>query len=76
MSEKKLDETQPVGAPYDTEPNIVVNDYGATRDSAVVVEEAGRTVLRVELVLVQQEAQHRITLAALAKALGGGWSGK
>ena len=48
MSEKKLDETQPVRSPYDTEPNIVVNDYGATRDSAVVVEEAGRTVLLTE----------------------------
>lgn len=28
-----------------TEPEIIVNDYGATRDSAVVIEEADRTVL-------------------------------
>jgi multidrug efflux system outer membrane protein len=40
------------------------------------VVEAGRTVLRVELVLAQIDANQRITLAALAKALGGGWSGK
>lgn len=44
--------------------------------SYLEVVEAGRTVLRVELVLVQLDAQQRITLAALAKALGGGWSGK
>lgn len=40
------------------------------------VVEAGRTVLRVQLVLAQIDANQRITLAALAKALGGGWSGK
>jgi multidrug efflux system outer membrane protein len=44
--------------------------------SYLEVVEAGRTVLRVQLVLAQLEAQQRITLAALAKALGGGWSGK
>jgi outer membrane protein, multidrug efflux system len=44
--------------------------------SYLEVVEAGRTVLRVQLVLAQLEAQHRITLAALAKALGGGWDGK
>ena len=31
-----------------TQPEIIVNDYGATRDSAVVVEEADRTVLLTE----------------------------
>jgi outer membrane protein TolC len=30
----------------------------------------------VQLVLAQIDANQRITLAALAKALGGGWSGK
>jgi outer membrane protein, multidrug efflux system len=44
--------------------------------SYLEVVEAGRTVLRVQLVLVQLDAQQRITLAILAKALGGGWSGK
>lgn len=38
------------------------------------VVDAERTVLRVELALAQADAQQRITLAALAKALGGGWS--
>ncbi len=40
------------------------------------VVEAGRTVLRVRLVLAQTDAQQRVTLAVLAKSLGGGWSGK
>jgi multidrug efflux system outer membrane protein len=50
--------------------------YDKGLSSYLEVVEAGRTVLRVELVLVQLDAQQRITLAALAKALGGGWSGK
>jgi outer membrane protein, multidrug efflux system len=37
------------------------------------VVDAERTVLRVELALAQADAQQRITLATLAKALGGGW---
>jgi multidrug efflux system outer membrane protein len=44
--------------------------------SYLEVVEADRTVLRVRLVLAQIDSQQRITLAALAKALGGGWSGK
>lgn len=40
------------------------------------VVEADRTVLRVQLVLAQLDANQRITLAILAKALGGGWNGK
>ena len=32
----------------ENKPEIVVNDYGATKDSAVVVEEADRTVLLTE----------------------------
>ncbi len=40
------------------------------------VVDADRTVLRTRLTLSQLEAEQRITLAALAKALGGGWSGK
>ena len=49
-------------------------DKGLTSYFEVV--DAERDVLRVQLVLSQFEAQQRITLAALAKALGGGWSGK
>ncbi len=40
------------------------------------VVDAERGSLQIQLALRQIEAQQRITLAALAKALGGGWSGK
>jgi multidrug efflux system outer membrane protein len=50
--------------------------YDKGLSSYLEVVDAGRTVLRVQLVLAQVDAQQRITLAALAKALGGGWSGK
>lgn len=40
------------------------------------VVDAERGLLQIQLVLRQIEAQQRITLALLAKALGGGWSGK
>lgn len=40
------------------------------------VVDADRTVLQIRLALSQIQAQQRITWAALAKALGGGWSGK
>ena len=49
-------------------------DKGLT--SYLDVVDADRTVLRTRLALSQQDAQQRITLAALAKSLGGGWSGK
>ena len=49
-------------------------DKGLTSYFEVV--DAERGVLQIRLVLSQLEAQQRITLAALAKALGGGWSGK
>jgi len=66
---------QALNSSRDTQ-RIAQERYDKGLSSYLEVVEAGRTVLRVELVLVQQEAQHRITLAALAKALGGGWSGK
>jgi outer membrane protein, multidrug efflux system len=49
-------------------------DKGLTSYFEVV--DAERGVLRIELSLSQLHAAQRITLAALAKALGGGWSGK
>lgn len=49
-------------------------DKGLT--SYLDVVDADRTVLQIRLTLSQLEAQQQITLAALAKALGGGWSGK
>jgi len=50
--------------------------YDKGLSSYLEVVEAGRTVLRIQLVLAQTDAQQRITRAALAKALGGGWGGK
>ncbi len=49
-------------------------DKGLTGYLEVV--DADRTVLQTRLAISQIEAQQRIALAALAKALGGGWSGK
>lgn len=49
-------------------------DKGLTSYFEVV--DAERGVLQIQLALRQIEAQQRITLAALAKALGGGWNGK
>jgi len=41
--------------------------------SYLEVVDADRTVLQTRLAIVLMDAQQRITLAALAKALGGGW---
>ena len=49
-------------------------DKGITNYFEVV--DAERGVLQIQLSLSQLHADQRITLAALAKALGGGWSGK
>ena len=49
-------------------------DKGLT--SYIEVVAADRSILQVRLTLSQLDAQQRITLAALCKALGGGWSGK
>lgn len=57
----------------DTE-RIAQERFDKGLSSFLEVVEAGRTVLRVQLVLAQTDSQQRITLAALAKALGGGWS--
>jgi len=46
-------------------------DQGLT--SYLEVVDADRTVLQTRLALSMVDAQQRITLAALAKALGGGW---
>lgn len=50
--------------------------YDKGLSSYLEVVDADRSVLRIQLLLAQFEAQQRITLAILAKALGGGWSGK
>jgi multidrug efflux system outer membrane protein len=50
--------------------------YNEGLTSYLEVVDADRTVLQTRLALSMVDAQQRITLAALAKALGGGWSGK
>lgn len=66
---------QALSSARDTQ-RISKDRYDKGISSYLEVVEADRTVLRVQLVLAQIDAQQRITLAALAKALGGGWSGK
>lgn len=56
--------------------NISQERYDKGLSSYLEVVDADRTVLQTRLALRQQEAQQRISLAAFAKALGGGWSGK
>ena len=47
--------------------------YNQGLTSYLEVVDADRTVLQTRLALSAVNAQHRISLAALAKALGGGW---
>lgn len=56
----------------DTE-RIAQERFDKGLSSFLEVVEAGRTVLRVQLVLAETDSQQRSTLAALAKSLGGGW---
>jgi multidrug efflux system outer membrane protein len=56
--------------------NLSQERYEKGLTSYFEVVDAERGVLRIELALSQLQANQRITLAALAKALGGGWSGK
>lgn len=50
--------------------------YDKGLSSYLEVVDADRSVLSTRLALAQVDAQQRLSLAALAKALGGGWSGK
>lgn len=45
MNEKELNPSEQTESSAETTPRIIVNEYGQTRDPAVVVEEANRTVL-------------------------------
>jgi Tfp pilus assembly protein PilO len=60
MTDKKFD---PNSTPENHEPDILRNDYGSTRDPAVVIAEADRTVLltKDETVVIEKEPQ--ITIA-------------
>jgi outer membrane protein, multidrug efflux system len=56
--------------------NLSQERYDKGLTSYFEVVDAQRGLLQVQLQLSQVEAQQRISLAALAKALGGGWNGK
>ncbi|MGL5093976.1 MAG: efflux transporter outer membrane subunit, partial [Planctomycetia bacterium] len=55
---------------------LALDRFNSGLTSYLEVVEADRTLLQTQLALAQLEAEQRISLAALAKALGGGWSGK
>lgn len=59
MDEKDIDQQN---RPERTEPEILVNQYGATRDDAVVVDEPGRTVLLTgdETVVIEKGPRYDI----------------
>lgn len=50
--------------------------YNKGLTSYFEVVDTERSVLQIQLALSQVQANQRITLAALAKSLGGGWAGK
>lgn len=73
MGEKPLDQTN---RPEHDEPEILVNEYGETRDPAVVIEEADRTVLLTDDETVVIEKEPRIDLVPAnrpRKVYGGMW---
>src|SRR5687768_4930425 len=59
MNEQPLDQTN---APEEKETEILVNEYGETRDSAVVVDEADRTVLLTQNETVGIDKEQRIDI--------------
>ena len=73
MSEKPLDQTN-VPEPEETE--ILVNEYGSTRDSAVVVDEPDRTVLLTDHETIIIDKEPRIDIVPTnrpRKVYGGMW---
>lgn len=73
MNEKPLDQTN---VPEDNEPEILVNEYGETRDPAVVVDEANRTVLLTEDETIVIDKEPRIDIVPAnrpRKVYGGMW---
>ncbi len=59
MNEKPLDQTN---VPEENETEILVNEYGETRDSAVVVDEADRTVLLTDTETIVIDKEPRIDI--------------
>ena len=73
MNDKPLDQTN---EPERTESELIVNDYGETRDPAVVVDEADRTVLLTNDETVVIEKEPRIDIVPTnrpRKVYGGMW---
>jgi hypothetical protein len=73
MDEKPLDQTN---VPPENEPEILVNDYGETRDGAVVVEEADRTVLLTQDETIVFDKEPRIDMVPVnrpRKVYAGMW---
>ena len=73
MDEKPLDQTN---VPPENEPEILVNEYGETRDPAVVVDEANRTVLLTQDETIVIDKEPRIDVVPVnrpRKIYGGMW---
>jgi hypothetical protein len=73
MNEKNIDQTN---RPEGGEPEMLVNDYGTTRDSAVVVDEPGRTVMLTEdetIVIEKQPVYHLAPKDRPRKVYTGMW---
>jgi Tfp pilus assembly protein PilO len=75
MDEKPLDQTN---VPEENEPEILVNEYGETRDPAVVVDEANRTVLLTddETIVIDKEPRIDIVPANRPRKVYGGMWGQ
>ena len=78
MNEDKLDPNNlnnVVNTP-ENQPEIIVNDYGQTRDSAVVIEEADRTVLLTDketIVIPKEQTINIVPKNRPRKVYGGMW---
>ena len=73
MSEKPLDQTN---QPEQKETEILVNEYGETRDSAVVIDEPDRTVLLTDDETIVIDKEPRIDVVPTnrpRKVYGGMW---
>ena len=74
MSEKPLDQTNE--PEHKERPEILVNEYGETRDRAVVVDDADRTVLLTDDETIVIDKEPRIDIAPAnrpRKVYGGMW---
>ena len=76
MNEKDLEQNIPSNHPESVESEILVNDYGSTRDPAVVVDEMNRTILLTENETIVIEKEPLIDIVPKnrpRKVYGGMW---